>query len=183
MRGWRNLDGTPAEREKTMHWVMHHHISEPAYLAMNMFSISGHLVTQGRMDQQATLMLRNRVVATINKALNDPSRALSEVVILAVGRIALHELMFGDKKMARVVHRPAYLRMVAARGGFDALDFPRIVRWHIDMYERLWTQYAAASERDDYVRAHDEVREISDNADMRVLDSYLPLRRCHPGYR
>ena len=63
----------------------------------------------------------------------DPTRSVSDGLILAVGRIALHECMYGNRDEANVIHRPAQRRMIDLRGGMTNLNFPdlvkRLMRW------------------------------------------------------
>jgi hypothetical protein len=60
-------------------------------------------------------------------------RAVSDPLILAVGRIALYESMYGHRDAADSIHRSAQYYMITMRGGMGALDFPelvkRLMRW------------------------------------------------------
>lgn len=48
----------------------------------------------------------------MNENLADPVRAISTEMILAVGLLAYHDHLTGDRVMANTVHRPAQQRYV-----------------------------------------------------------------------
>lgn len=110
-----------------------HALQEPALFYVRLLFASGDLINLKRLSVNTSLVLRTRAIQCINEALNDPTRAVSDAMILAVGRIALHESLYGDRTAANSIHRPAQARMIAIRGGIDALDFPelvkRLMRW------------------------------------------------------
>ena len=85
------------------------------------------------LQPEVTYWLQAQAINAINEALSDPKRATSDPLILAVGRIALHEALYGDKKAANSIHRPAQKRMIQLRGGMKDLPFPdlvkRLMRW------------------------------------------------------
>jgi hypothetical protein len=92
---------------------------EPAFFYVQLLSATFHLVREGHMKPLIYLWLRAETVRCLNEALSDPTRALSTATIMAVGRVALHESLYGDKAAAREIHRPAQRRMIAMRGGMD----------------------------------------------------------------
>lgn len=110
-----------------------HALQEPALFYVRLLFASGDLVALQLLKPEVSLWLRMQAVQSINQALNNPNRAVSDALILAVGRIALHESMYGDRIAANAIHRPAQFRMITMRGGMQALDFPelvkRLMRW------------------------------------------------------
>lgn len=110
-----------------------HALQEPALFYVRLLFGTGDLVALHLMRPEVSLWLRTQAVQAINLALNDPKRAVSDALILAVGRIALHESLYGDRIAANAIHRPAQFRMIMMRGGMDALPFPelvkRLMRW------------------------------------------------------
>lgn len=98
---------TEAEGLAWNEWTFRTGLTEPASFYMQLFSASGGLVKEGRMKSVFARWLHGQTVRCINEALVDPARALSTATSLAVGHIALHESLYGDKEAARVMHRPA----------------------------------------------------------------------------
>lgn len=83
------------------------------------------------------MWLRGSVIAAVNEALRDPARASSNAIIYTVLRLALHESLHGDKNVALQTHRPAYLRMIAMRGGEASLGMPVSVTRFVHSVDRL----------------------------------------------
>ena len=110
-----------------------HALGEPALFYVRLLFATGDLIRLGSMQPDFAFWLQARAIKAINEALSDPDRATSDALILAVGRIALHETLYGDKQAAGSYHRPAQKRMIQMRGGMKALPFPglvkRLMRW------------------------------------------------------
>jgi hypothetical protein len=117
------------------------------------------------------MWLRYQAVKTINEALSEPNRATSDALILAVGRIALHECLYGDREASNRVHRPAQARMIAMRGGMDALNFPplvkRLMRWADDIMARQ-----GGTQR--LLEVGDETQNFTLTERMKALESWVP---------
>lgn len=110
-----------------------HALEEPALLYVRLLFASGDLVRMGSLDRKRSYALQSQAIKEINNALSDSKRSVSDGLILAVGRIALHESMYGDRAAANQIHRPAQRRMIDLRGGITNLGFPdlvkRLMRW------------------------------------------------------
>lgn len=91
-------------------WSKRLELTEPALFYMSLFLATGIPVSQGKFPLPAAIWLRGQTVKALNEALADPKRALSNAVISAVGKAALHEHIYGDKKICHEVHRPAQQR-------------------------------------------------------------------------
>ncbi|KAM0723227.1 hypothetical protein Q7P37_001427 [Cladosporium fusiforme] len=108
-------------------------MGEPVFFYAQFFSASGVLVESGRISPELPIWLRGEIVKTLNEALDDPKRALSNAVIMSVGRVVIYEAMYGDKDAAKNIHRPAYRWMINARGGIYAMGVPdltiRLMNW------------------------------------------------------
>ena len=117
-----------------------HALAEPALFYVRLLFASGDLVRENAIPNKLIMWLHYQAVKTINEALSEPKRATSDALILAVGRIALHECLYGDRETSNRIHRPAQARMIAMRGGMDALNFPelvkRLMRWSDDIMAR-----------------------------------------------
>ena len=105
-----------------------HALSEPALFYVRLLFATGDLVRLKVLKPEITFWLQAQAISAINEALSDPKRATSYALILAVGRIALHEALYGDRKAAHTIHRPAQKRMIEMRGGMRALPFPELVK-------------------------------------------------------
>jgi len=110
-----------------------HALAEPALFYVRLLFASGDLIRLNVLKPDISLWLQAQAIQAINQALKDPKRSCSDAVILAVGRIALHENLYGNKMAASAIHRPAQKRMIDMRGGMRALPFPelvkRLMRW------------------------------------------------------
>ncbi|WPH04332.1 Hypothetical protein R9X50_00722100 [Acrodontium crateriforme] len=132
-RAWPALRIT---REQGLNWewfMTQHALAEPALFYVRLLFASGDLISLGVLKKEIQFWLRAQAIRAINEALADPKRATSDPLILAVGRIAFHESMYGDREAANAIHRPAQAHMIMMRGGMEALDFPdlvkRLMRW------------------------------------------------------
>ncbi|KAH0340342.1 hypothetical protein KCU81_g6884, partial [Aureobasidium melanogenum] len=132
-RGWPALGITREEGLKWERFMTQHALADTALFNVRLLFASGDLIRLNVLPPETALWLREQAVRSINEALDDPVRAISDPIILAVGRIALHESMYGDKSAANLIHRPAQHRMIMMRGGMGALGFPelvkRLMRW------------------------------------------------------
>lgn len=110
-----------------------HALAEPALFYVRLLFASGDLIRLKVVKPELSLWLQSQAIQAINEALSDPNRAVSDALILAVGRIAMHESFYGNKHAANYIHRPAQKRMIDMRGGMEALPFPelvkRLMRW------------------------------------------------------
>lgn len=132
-RAWPALKITDSEG---LHWewfMTQHALSEPALFYVRLLFASGDLINLKVLSPELSWWLQAQAVNAINDALSDPERATSDPLILAVGRIAMHEAFYGNKEAANGYHRPAQRRMIQMRGGMKALPFPglvkRLMRW------------------------------------------------------
>ncbi|EME80939.1 uncharacterized protein MYCFIDRAFT_176291 [Pseudocercospora fijiensis CIRAD86] len=182
--GWSALDTTHAQRQEALPWVQRLTMSSPCYFYMNMLSVSSDLVSRGSLNQQMVPWHSSQVVKSINEALNDREKALAVGTILAVGRIALHEIMLGDISAGNQFHRPAWARyvrlscMIVMAGGLDALKLPSLVRSHLGWANRLMTMKTGISIFDlEPALKHEPTflleRQVSE--DVAVLHQYMPF--------
>lgn len=132
-RGWPALK---INRQEGLHWewfMTQHALAEPALFLVRLLFASGDMIRLNALGPDVANWLRSLAIRAINDALSDRNRSVSDGLILAVGRIALHESMYGDRTAANTVHRPAQKRMIDLRGGMGALEFPplvkRLMRW------------------------------------------------------
>jgi hypothetical protein len=132
-RAWPVLDITEAQGQRWEWFMTQHSMAEPALFYVRLLFASGDLIRLGALNREASFWLQSQAIKAINEALEDPRRSASDGLILAVGRIALHECMYGDRAASNAVHRPAQRRMIDIRGGMPKLGFPdlvkRLMRW------------------------------------------------------
>lgn len=132
-RGWPALKITDEQGVKWEWFMTQSALAEPALFYVRLLFGSGDMIKLGTVRSEIMYWLRAQAISAINDALADSSRACSDAIILAVGRIALHEHMYGDKHASAHVHRPAQKRMIEMRGGMKKLEFPdlvkRLMRW------------------------------------------------------
>ena len=147
-----------------------HALQEPALFYVRLLFATGDMVALQMMRPEVSLWLRTKAVQAINSALNDPVRAVSDAMILAVGRIALHESMYGDRLAANAIHRPAQYRMIILRGGMNALPFPELVKRLMRWADRVMSmqsgtrQYLLEEESQDFTLAQS----------VNVLERWVP---------
>lgn len=109
-RGWPALKIT---RDQGIEWewfMTQHALADPALFYVRLLFGSGDLIRLKVLKPEISYWLRAQAIKAINQALQDPERAISDPMILAVGRIALHESMYGDRHAANTIHRPAVRR-------------------------------------------------------------------------
>lgn len=109
-RGWPALKITREQGIKWEWFMTQHALAEPALFYVRLLFGSGDLIRLKVLKPEITYWLRAQAIKAINQALEDPARAISDPMILAVGRIALHESMYGDRHAANMIHRPAVRR-------------------------------------------------------------------------
>lgn len=127
-RAWPSLKITDEQGWAWERFMTQQALAEPALLYVRLLFASGDLVRVGALERKHSYSLQSHAIAAINDALSDPERSISDGLILAVGRIALHESMYGNRTAAMQIHRPAQRRMIDLRGGMRNLDFPDLVK-------------------------------------------------------
>ncbi|PIB00107.1 hypothetical protein CB0940_03327 [Cercospora beticola] len=136
-RGWPALKIT-APQGKNWEWFMtQKSLEEPALFYVRLLFGSGDMIRLGLLSAEIRYWLRSEAIKAINEALGDPVKCCSDALILAVGRIALHELMYGDRGGSSSVHRRAQRRMIDMRGGMAKLPFPELVKRLMRWSDRL----------------------------------------------
>ncbi|KAG9577202.1 hypothetical protein KCU77_g13509, partial [Aureobasidium melanogenum] len=168
-RGWPALGITREEGLKWERFMTQHALADTALFNVRLLFASGDFIRLNVLPAETALWLRDQAVRSINEALDDPIRAISDSMILAVGRIALHESMYGDKSAANLIHRPAQHRMIMMRGGMGALEFPELVR-------RLmrWADRVMALQSDTPRFLEDTDQSFSMNQSVEVLEKWVP---------
>jgi hypothetical protein len=146
-----------------------HALAEPALFHVRLLFASGDLIRLKVLPPNTALWLRHQAVRSINEALSDPIRATSDGLILAVGRIALHESMYGDRTAANFIHRPAQHRMIMLRGGMQALDFPDLVKSLM-----RWSDRVMSMQSDTPRFLPDQDRSFSIHESVDVLEKWVP---------
>ncbi|WPH01523.1 Hypothetical protein R9X50_00436900 [Acrodontium crateriforme] len=163
-------------------WARRLEMEEPALYYMALLLASGIPVAEGTFPLYKALWLRGKVITAINEALADPNRATSTPVIMAVGQIALHEHIYGDRAAAHRSHRPAQQQMIALRGGIFKMGLPPIVMQIMVWYDKLM---AAEGNNVAYFSYIPEILKIPgyDDAEATAVTNYSsPSRYKHPGY-
>jgi hypothetical protein len=132
-RAWPVLNITSEQGCKWEWFMTQHAMAEPALFYVRLLFASGDLIRIGVLNRECSYWLQSQAIKAINEALQDPKRSMGDGLILAVGRIALHECMYGDRNASNTIHRPAQRRMIDMRGGMTKLGFPdlvkRLMRW------------------------------------------------------
>ena len=132
-RGWPTLKISNTQGLLWERFMTQHALAEPALFYVRLLFASGDLVRLGCLSREVSYWLRSQAIEAINQAIKDPARATSDPLILAIGRIALHESLYGDRHASNTMHRPAQQRMILLRGGMSQLQFPelvkRLMRW------------------------------------------------------
>lgn len=169
-RGWPALNVT---REQGNHWewfMTQNALKEPALFYVRLLFGSGDLIHLGSMQPQIMYWLRAQAIKAINEALEDSKRAISDAMIIAVGRIALHESLYGDRDAANQIHRPAQKRMIAMRGGMSALDFPPLVKRLMRWADRVMAMQSGT----DRIMDDDDNQTFTIEESRNVLDHWVP---------
>lgn len=123
--------------------------------------------------------LRAQAIKSINEALGDPKRACSDALILAVGRIAMHEHMYGDRNASVAIHRPAQKRMIEMRGGMKGLDFPALVKRLMRWSDRIM---AAGTKTERLLEDDVQNPSFTVKESVHAIESWAPQEMvCSPG--
>lgn len=138
-RAWPVLRITSSEGVRWECFMTQHAMEEPALFYVRLLFASGDLVRIGALNRECSYWLQSQAIKTINEALSQKRRSVSDGLILAVGRIALHECMYGDRNAANTIHRPAQRRMIDMRGGMKNLGFPDLVKKLMRWSDRIMT--------------------------------------------
>ncbi|KAF2207770.1 hypothetical protein CERZMDRAFT_102035 [Cercospora zeae-maydis SCOH1-5] len=136
-RGWPALKITTQQGRHWEWFMTQKSLEEPALFYVRLLFGSGDMIRLGVLGDEIRYWLRSEAIKAINEALVDPVRCCSDALILAVGRIALHEHMYGDRGGSSSVHRPAQRRMIDMRGGMAKLPFPELVKRLMRWSDRL----------------------------------------------
>lgn len=164
-------------------WARSFEMTEPALFYASLLLATGTPVSNGSLHINKALWLRGQAVKAINEALCDPVRSTSNALISAVGKIALHEHVYGDREAANKVHRAAQQRMIAIRGGVEALQLPRIVIHLMCWYDAYMA--AESGTRAYFVDLPTRLKGVnafSKQEAVRVTDLASPNRRMHPRF-
>ncbi|KAK0778080.1 hypothetical protein LTR91_018644 [Friedmanniomyces endolithicus] len=170
-RGWPALNITHDQGLAWERYMVQHSLAEPALFYVRLLFASGDLVNKGVLQPEISLWLRAAAIKTINEALRDPKRASSDPLILAVGRIALHESLYGDRDAANSMHRPAQQRMIQMRGGMEALHFPKLVKRLMRWSDTVMSKQAG-TER--FLEDDEKVQNFTMRQSVQVLEKWVP---------
>ncbi|PPJ57873.1 hypothetical protein CBER1_00033 [Cercospora berteroae] len=155
-RAWPTLKITSEEGIKWETFMTQHAMEEPALFYVRLLFASGELIQVGSLRRERSHWLQAQAIKVINEALSDSKRSISDGLILAVGRISLHECMYGNRDAATHMHRPAQKRMIDLRGGMKQLNFPplvkRLMRWSDKVMSMYGNTERMIPDKDD----HDE---------------------------
>ncbi|USW47911.1 hypothetical protein Slin15195_G012300 [Septoria linicola] len=181
-RSTRFIKASPPDLEAYTVWSRKQELSEPVLFYTSLFLASGIPVAEGLFPVRAALWLRQKTVQAMQDALADPDRATSIPVILAVGRIALHEHIYGNRELAHTMHRPAQLRMINMRGGLANLGLPTTTIQLI-----VWLDALMSAETDTTPYFADVPRQVGIHSytpqeAIHVTNYSSPNRTAHPGY-
>ncbi|KAK6393738.1 hypothetical protein LTR65_002115 [Meristemomyces frigidus] len=109
-------------------------MTDPAPLHAVMLVAASHhgRVRGSRLHAIDLLQLRGMAISEINAALEDPRRATSDQLIVAVAMMACYEALFGDRDIFNT-HMTGLTRMVTLRGGLPNLGLDglleRLILW------------------------------------------------------
>ncbi|CAD0096971.1 unnamed protein product, partial [Aureobasidium vineae] len=170
-RGWPTLGIAHEEGLKWERFMTLHALADAALFNVRLLFASGDLIRMRVLPPETALWLRDQAVRSINEALSDPVRATSDPLILAVGRIALHESMYGDRSAANLIHRPAQHRMIMMRGGMGALDFPELVKRLMRWADRVMS---LQSDTPRFLIELDNDRSFSIDQSVGVVEKWVP---------
>lgn len=158
-------------------------------------------VANGSFPLVKALWLRGKTIQAINDALNDPQRATSNALIVAMGQLALHEHIYGDRALAHKGHRlaqqkyaiaqlrptnradPKFSRMIELRGGIFKCALPYFTLQVMIWYDKLMAAEAGNVAYFEYLPAlMKQVHSYSDSEAINVTNTSSPARSNHPGY-
>lgn len=163
-------------------WSRRFELTEPALFYTSLFLATGIPVANGQMHVEKALWLRGQAVRALNEALDDPERATSNALISAVGKIALHEHIYGDRQASIKIHRPAQQRMIALRGGVEALGLPSITLQLMTWYDTLMAAETGTVAYFKDVPKKLALQSFTNEEAVRVTNESSPHRYRHPGY-
>ncbi|KAI7618216.1 hypothetical protein KC343_g9181 [Hortaea werneckii] len=163
-------------------WSRRFELTEPALFYTSLFLATGIPVANGQMHVEKALWLRGQAVRALNEALDDPDRAISNAMISAVGKVALHEFIYGDRQAAIRIHRPAQQRMIAMRGGIEKLGFPVITLQLMTWYDALMAAESGTVAYFKDVPKKLAIASYTEEEAVRVTNESSPHRNKHPGY-
>ncbi|KAI7218997.1 hypothetical protein KC333_g3250 [Hortaea werneckii] len=170
-RGWPALKITREQGIMWEHFMTQHALSDPALFYVRLLFACGDMIRLGVLRRETSWRCQARAIQSINEALGDPRRATSDPLILAVGRIALHESMYGDKNAAHKMHRPAQAQMIRMRGGMKNLEMPelvkRLMRWSD-------TVMAKQGNTQRFIEDDDDRENFTMNQSVSVLERWVP---------
>ncbi|CAK4032579.1 Hypothetical predicted protein [Lecanosticta acicola] len=181
-RSIRVLKATKSELDEYTIWSRRQELQEPALFYSALFLASGIPVAEGLFPVEAALWLRYKTVEAMKEAVADPERSLSTPVILAVGRIALHEHIYGNRQLAHGVHRPVQKRMISLRGGLANMGLPNTTVQLIVWTDALLSAEAGTEPYFADVPRQLAIRSYSAQEAMHVTNHCSPKRLEHPGY-
>lgn len=136
-RAWPSLNITNEEGLDWENFMVQQSFAEPALFYVRLMFASGDMIRMGVLEPNTVVKLRGMAINAINEALKDEKRSTSDGLILAIGRIAFTEALYGDKSVASTLHRPAQRRMIDLRGGMAGLDFPPLIKRLMRFIDRI----------------------------------------------
>ncbi|GIZ47560.1 hypothetical protein CKM354_001064800 [Cercospora kikuchii] len=164
-------------------WSRRMEFSEPALYYMSLLLATGIPVANGSFPLVKALWLRGKTIQAINDALNDPQRATSNALIVAMGQLALHEHIYGDRALAHRGHRLAQQKMIQLRGGILECKLPYFTLQVMIWYDKLMAAEAGNAAYFEYLPAlMKQVHSYSDAEAINVTNTSSPARSNHPGY-
>ncbi|KAH9832423.1 hypothetical protein Tdes44962_MAKER02087 [Teratosphaeria destructans] len=173
---------TTAQMSSYITWSRAFEITEPALYYTSLFLATGIPVSNGQLGIEKALWLRGMAVKALNEALSDPRRATSNAVISAVGKVALHEHIYGDRQASHRIHRPAQQRMIAMRGGVERLGLPAITLQLMVWYDALMAAESGTTAYFADLPDRLDLKSFAPNEAVQVTNESSPHRNKHPGY-
>ncbi|KAI6831056.1 hypothetical protein KC340_g6009 [Hortaea werneckii] len=170
-RGWPALKITREQGIMWEHFMTQHALSDPALFYVRLLFACGDMIRLGVLRRETSWWCQAKAIQSINEALANQKRATSDPLILAAGRIALHESMYGDRSAAHKMHRPAQAQMIRMRGGMKNLQMPglvkRLMRWSD-------TVMAKQGNTQRFIEDDDDRENFTMNQSVSVLERWVP---------
>lgn len=96
---------------------------EPAHLYSTLAFAAAHFIDAGgrSVKKEDVLYLKHSAITSINRALTDPRKALTQSLIASIMVLAAFEFAFGDTKSYEA-HVAGWRKMIALRGGMETLE-------------------------------------------------------------
>ncbi|KAK4580432.1 hypothetical protein LTR86_000635 [Recurvomyces mirabilis] len=170
-RGWPALRITNEQGLMWERFMTQHALAEPALFYVRLLFASGDMIRLGILPRETSYWLQAQAINAINEALQNPNRASSDGLILAVGRIGFHESMYGDRNAANTVHRPAQQRMIQMRGGMKALEFPELVKRLMRLTDSIMARQGGTAR---YIEDDEQSTNFTMTEGVRVLENWVP---------